>query len=93
MTGRLSSRMRYTPGDARAAMTPSAVPLRWRRTTHATNPMIASVVMRMSSGVVSGKNMSQNESSRPPGGTRTSCRSCTWLTRNGPTHNADSSTR
>ena len=33
----------------------------------ATNPMTASVVTRMSSGAVSGKNMSQNESSAPSG--------------------------
>ena len=33
----------------------------------ATNPMIASVVMRMSSGAVSGKNMSKNESLAPSG--------------------------
>ena len=43
------------------------MPLAWRRMTQATKPITASVVTRMSSGAVSGKNMSQNESLAPSG--------------------------
>ena len=70
-------------------MTPSAAPLRWRRTTHATNPMTASVVMSTSSGAVSGKNMSHHESNEPSPGSPPYFMSVmnAWLSRNGPTQN------
>ena len=58
----------------------------------AMKPMIASVVMMMSSGVVSGKNMSQNESLAPSGRNPYFMSVMySWPNRNGPTHNADSS--
>ena len=74
-------------------ITPRAVPLAWRRATHATNPMIASVVTRMSSGAVSGKNMSQNESLTPSGRAPYFMSVMYWwLPTNGPIHHADRST-
>ncbi len=66
MSGRLS-RVRYTSPTKAMAISPNAVPVRWRRMIIAMNPTIASVVMMMSSGVVSGKNMSKNESLAPSG--------------------------
>ena len=75
------------------AITPSAVPASWRRATHATKPMIASAVTRMSSGAVSGKNMSKNESFAPSGRAPYFMSVMYWwLPTNGPIHHADSRT-
>ena len=71
---------------------PRATPVRFRRTIIAAKPMMASVVIKMSRPVVSGKNMSQNESLEPLGlnpyfmSVMNSCPN-----RKGPTHHAESS--
>ena len=74
---------------------PSATPFRWRRTTQAMKPMIASVVISMSSGAVSGKYMSDHESKLPPCGSRPYFMSVmkAWLSRNGPVHHIDEQER
>ena len=66
MIGRLS-RVMYTPATSASVQMPSHAPLRWRRAMHATKPNTANAVMKMSKNVVSGKNMSQNESLAPEG--------------------------
>ena len=92
MIGRLSL-VRYTSATVNNPITPSAVPVRWRRATAATNPTIASPLTRMSIGSGNGKNMSQNES-RAPSGRPPYFMSVmnSWLPRNGPIQNADSNT-
>ena len=58
----------------------------------ATNPMTASAVIMMSSGAVSGKNMSKNESLAPSGRNPYFMSVMnSWPNRNGPTHHADNS--
>jgi hypothetical protein len=66
ITGRLS-RVTYTPATSARMQMPSHAPFRCRFAMAATNPMIAKVVMNTSKNVVSGKNMSQNESFGPSG--------------------------
>ena len=59
----------------------------------ATKPITARVVMRMSNGAVSGKNMSQNESAAPSGRAPYFMSVMYWwLPTNGPIQNADSRT-
>ena len=90
MPGRLS-RVTYTSPTNTKVINPSAVPVRFRRMIIATNPTIAKPVIKKSSAVVSGKNMSQNESVELLGRKPYFMSVInSWPNRNGPTHQADS---
>src|SRR5680860_878320 len=68
--------------------TPSAAPLSWRRTMQAPNPTTANVVIKMSSGAVSGKYISHQLESGPD----FISVMYSWSSRNGPAHHMISST-